>query len=58
VWELERATQSDPSPDSDRAYERTVLLMFLRDYASSDGQLPPEFDELVRDAFSELLAVR
>ena len=26
--------------------------MFLRDYASSDGQLPPEFDELVRDAFA------
>jgi hypothetical protein len=58
VWELERATQGDPSPDSERAYERTVLLMFLRDYASSDGQLPPEFDELVRDAFSELLAAR
>jgi hypothetical protein len=32
--------------------------MFLRDYASSDGQLPAEFDELVRDAFSELLAAR
>jgi hypothetical protein len=58
LWELERAMQADPEPDTDRAYERSALIVFLRDYASSDGQLPPEFDELVRDAFAELLAVR
>jgi hypothetical protein len=58
LWELERAMQADPQPDTDRAYERSALIVFLRDYASSDGQLPPEFDELVRDAFAELLAVR
>jgi hypothetical protein len=50
--------QADPEPDTDRAYERSALIVFLRDYASSDGQLPPEFDQLVRDAFAELLAVR
>jgi hypothetical protein len=57
VWELERALAYDPNPDSERAYERTAMLMFLRDYASSDGRLPADFDDLVRDAFGDLLAV-
>jgi hypothetical protein len=49
---------NDTAADSERMYERSVMLMFLRDYASSDGQLPADFDELVRDTFGDLLATR
>jgi hypothetical protein len=35
--------------------EREYLLIYLRDYAGADGQLPLEFHELVRESFGELL---
>jgi hypothetical protein len=51
VWELERALAASGAADD----EKTFLLHYLRDYAGSDGKLPPEFDDLVRESFSSLL---
>jgi hypothetical protein len=41
----------DPARDE----ERSFLLLSLRDHAQPDGDLPLEFDQLVRDAFGDLL---
>jgi hypothetical protein len=30
--------------------------MYLRDFANPDGALPVDFDALVRDSFSDLIA--
>jgi hypothetical protein len=49
LWELERLAE-EMNGDS-RAEERTLLLLHLREFADSSGNLPPEFDPLVRDAF-------
>jgi hypothetical protein len=50
LWDVERALR-DRGPDEEREY----LLMYLRDDAGPDGQLPLEFDDLVRESFGELL---
>jgi hypothetical protein len=54
LWELERLAQ-DLDGD-DRAQERKLLLLHLRDVADTSGRLPPEFDPLVRDVFGARLA--
>jgi hypothetical protein len=36
--------------------ELQFLLLYLRDYASPSGMLPPDFDGLVRESFGDLLA--
>jgi hypothetical protein len=54
LWELQRAargTQDDP-----RQEERTALLIHLREFANADGDLPIEFDALVRESFADVLA--
>ena len=38
------------------AEERALLLVHLREFADASGDLPVEFDELVRDAFGADLA--
>ncbi|MDX6401100.1 MAG: hypothetical protein QOF27_1706, partial [Gaiellaceae bacterium] len=45
--------QSNVSPE--RAEEWRTYLFFLREHASSDGALPPQFDGLVQDVFGELI---
>jgi hypothetical protein len=32
--------------------------MYLRDFADADGELPIDFDALVRDSFGELVGAR
>jgi hypothetical protein len=54
LWELERLAQE--LDGDDRAEERRLLLLHLRDVADTSGHLPPEFDTLVRDAFGPRLA--
>ena len=51
LWDIERAQRDRGEPDD----EREFLLMYLRDYAGPDGNLPLEFDDLVRESFGELL---
>src|SRR5581483_2104067 len=51
VWELERAHTASGSGDD----EKPSMLHYLRDYASADGTLPSDFDDLVRESFADLL---
>src|SRR4051794_6770867 len=54
LWELERlAEELNGGP---AAEERTYLLLHLREFADASGDLPVEFDPLVRDAFGAELA--
>ncbi|MHB8059963.1 MAG: hypothetical protein ACYDHO_03935 [Gaiellaceae bacterium] len=55
VWQLERLLGAQAKPDPERDYERSMILVYLREFADSDGQLPPQFDQLVRDSFADLL---
>ena len=55
LWELERlARQLNGDPAARE--ERTLLLLHLRQFADPSGDLPLEFDPLVRDAFGAALA--
>jgi hypothetical protein len=54
LWDLERLAE-EMYGDS-RAEERALLLLHLREFADPWGNLPPEFDPLVRDAFGAGLA--
>jgi outer membrane biosynthesis protein TonB len=55
LWELERIAREHAGTDPARDDERTYLLLSLRDHAQPDGNLPIEFDQLVRNAFGDLL---
>jgi hypothetical protein len=55
VWQLERLLASQPKSDQERDYERSAMLVYLRDFADADGQLPPQFDDLVRESFGDLM---
>ncbi|MFL6029218.1 MAG: hypothetical protein ACJ74D_04200 [Gaiellaceae bacterium] len=57
LWELERATRQQPGADVVKNEERAYLLMYLREFAGSDGTLPADFDGLVRDAFADVLSL-
>jgi len=54
LWELESLAAA-MNGDS-RAEERALLLLHLREYADAAGNLPLEFDPLVRDVFGAGLA--
>jgi hypothetical protein len=56
IWELERIANAIEAEDHALAEERALLLMHLRQFATADGDLPPEFDLPVRDAFGAELA--
>jgi outer membrane biosynthesis protein TonB len=55
LWELERVARENITDDVAKNEERAYLLMYLREFAGSDGTLPADFDGLVRDAFGDLL---
>jgi hypothetical protein len=48
LWELERLAATIDGPDTE---ERSLLLLHLREFAEPAGNLPREFDPLVREAF-------
>ena len=54
LWELERLAETMNSDAA--AEERRLLLMHLREFADASGDLPVEFDALVRDTFGADLA--
>lgn len=58
VWDLEQLAREHAGGDPIADEERTFLLMYLRDFAGPDGQLPADFDALVRQSFGELVANR
>jgi hypothetical protein len=55
VWELERIARDIEGTDVGRDQELAFLLLELRQFANADGMLPPSFDPVVRETFSELL---
>lgn len=52
LWELERAVRDA----GERQEEWGALLIHLREFANADGDLPLEFDTLVRESFAGVLA--
>jgi outer membrane biosynthesis protein TonB len=58
LWDLERLTREASGGDAILDEERSFLLMYLREFAGPDGELPIDFDALVRDSFGELVGVR
>lgn len=53
IWELERAVRA--ADDHERQEEWSALFMHLREFANADGDLPVEFDALVRESFAGVL---
>jgi hypothetical protein len=53
LWELERLAREEF--EGEALEESQYLFIHLRPFARADGQLPLEFDELVRDSFGGLL---
>jgi hypothetical protein len=58
LWDLERRARQRAGQDPRRDEEWNALFVSLRDFASPDGTLPPEFDELVHESFGELISRR
>jgi hypothetical protein len=58
LWELERLTREASGGNATLDEERSFLLMYLREFAGPDGELPVDFDALVRDSFGELVGAR
>ncbi len=54
IWNLEQLARG-PSRDTGRDEERVYLLVYLRDFADPDGNLPSDFDALVRESFGDLI---
>ena len=57
LWELDRVARDHATGDVATNEERAYLLIYLREFAGSDGTLPADFDGLVRDAFGDLLDI-
>lgn len=53
LWELERRARAHAGADA-VPEEWAAILMYLREFARSDGALPAQFDSLVRESFPEL----
>jgi hypothetical protein len=53
LWELERAVRA--ADDQERHEEWSALFIHLREFANADGDLPVEFDALVRESFGDVL---
>jgi hypothetical protein len=58
LWDLERRARQRSGRDRLRDEEWNALFVSLRDFASPDGTLPAEFDELVEESFGELISRR
>jgi hypothetical protein len=54
LWELERLAETLNGGPA--AEERTLLLLHMRQFADASGDLPVEFDSLIRDAFGDRLS--
>src|SRR5579864_3931644 len=58
IWDLERLTREAAGTDAIVDEERSFLLLYLREFAGPDGELPVDFDGLVRDSFGPLVGAR
>ena len=55
VWDLERIASEQEGQNPARDEERALLLMSLRQFANASGDLPVDFDPLIREAFGTAL---
>jgi outer membrane biosynthesis protein TonB len=55
LWEIERLVRERLRHDPEQFEESQYLLLHLRSFASADGSLPTEFDDLVRESFGGVL---
>jgi hypothetical protein len=55
VWDLERIASEQEGQNPARDEERAVLLMSLRQFANASGDLPVDFDPLIREVFGTAL---
>jgi len=55
VWDLERIASEQEGRNPARDEERALLLMSLRQFANASGDLPVDFDPLIREAFGTAL---
>ena len=55
LWDLERLARDEAQNDPLRYEGWSYLFVNLRQFATRDGSLPVEFDDLVRESFGELL---
>jgi hypothetical protein len=53
IWELQRVARERPGDE--RQEEWSAILMHLREFANADGELPIDFDGLVRESFAGVL---
>jgi hypothetical protein len=53
IWQLERAVRA--ADDQERHEEWSALFIHLREFANAEGDLPVEFDALVRESFAGVL---
>lgn len=58
LWELEGIVRAAAGRDPAGDEERSLILMYLREFANPEGLLGREFDDLVRDTFGDLLPPR
>jgi hypothetical protein len=54
VNDLERAVAAQSDASAEQTEEWSTYLFFLREHASSDGALPPQFDGLIEDVFGSI----
>jgi hypothetical protein len=55
IWALEALVEDTPGQDPAREEERRQTLYYLRQHASVDGHIPPEFEDLIYELFGELM---
>jgi hypothetical protein len=55
LWDLERLARAESQRNPERRDEWAFLFVHLRQFANADGQLPREFDSLLRESFGGLL---
>jgi hypothetical protein len=55
VWDLERIANEQEGRNPALDEERALLLMSLRQFANASGDLPVDFDPLIREAFGTAL---
>jgi hypothetical protein len=55
IWDLERSARAEAADHPELREEWSFLFVHLRQFANADGELPAEFDSLVRESFASLL---
>ena len=55
IWELSELVEEATGQDPVRQEERRQILYHLREHATVDGRIPPEFEGLIYETFGDLM---